>query len=82
MKGVYIINTESNLEIGGKVYYLSTNIPSKQSDGSYTNDDYAQAYANGQIIAAEIAKEKVYDELAKIVDEKKFLWYNAQSKRE
>lgn len=56
MKGVYIINTESNLEIGGKVYYLSTNIPSKQSDGSYTNDDYAQAYANGQIIAAEIAK--------------------------
>lgn len=56
MKGIYIINTESSKEIGGKVYNLSTIIPSKQADGSYTNEDYAQAYANGQIIAAEIAK--------------------------
>ena len=52
----YKIDNTCNIEFENKTFYLKSGYPTKNEDGTYSDEDYAQAMANGLIIANEIKK--------------------------
>lgn len=52
----YKIDNTCSIEFENKTFYLKSGYPTKNEDGTYSDEDYAQAMANGLIIANEIKK--------------------------
>lgn len=52
----YKIDNTCNIEFENKTFYLKSGYPTKNEGGTYSDEDYAQAMANGLIIANEIKK--------------------------
>lgn len=55
-KGIYLIDSTATKVIDGQEFHLVSGYPEKDGSGEYSAEDYAQANANGLILADEITK--------------------------